>query len=339
MPHLCLYDSTLDDFAYAGSNVNRNLREIEFLRTFKQENQITHMHIDKIQNLLENVKTIGAVNCEFADKNTAYLLSKCKKIESLAFSVSKHPVKSQISLRPYPTLRNLEIHFDSKANVLEAFECIIEENPHLDELVLSFQKEHERFMAEVFDELDAMYTRGIYKRLYLMFDKKSMVAEHINRLTTMQGLFGLSCSYTISIIDDHMADIAKLQNLRFLNINWILDCADEIAKELQQLIELDVSVITIDAILSFVRFSGNLVTFHIEQIRAFEEFKTKFDAVALDAERNKLDYARKLMIYIPEKKFMQLKWSSVNVDSRLVKFKREESMPPKREDDTANDNN
>lgn len=332
--NLRLYDSTIDDFAFAGSNANRKLREIAFDRTFKEENEISHEHIDQIQNLLENVKTVRAVDCDFNDGDTNYLLEKCNKIEDFAFKIPKNLAKDQLHFLKNPTLRNIEVHFHSKANVVEALKIIKEENSNLDELVLLFSKEHNFAMESVFNELNAMYDNGFFKRLYLMFDNKSMVTEHIDRLTTMRGLEGLSCSYTISRSID-MADIAKLQNLKFLNINWLLDNADQIAKELQQLDTLEISVASIDAIVSFVRFCGKLTRFHLEQIRENKELKSKFDALILNRERMKLEYARKLMIYIPEKKFIKLKWASVNMDSMLVEFNREESCIPLKKSNTS----
>lgn len=341
--NLRLYDSNLDDYAFAASNANGKLRAIAFDRTFKDENDISRDHIDKIVNLLENVKTVRAVDCNFSDGNNDYLLEKCKHIEDFAFTAPKKFTKSRFQFRKYPTLRNIEVHFHSKANVMEAIKAIRDENSNLDELVLLFCKEHSSSMEFVFMELDSMFAAGFFKRLFLMFDNKSMVAEHIDRLTKVGGLHGLTCSYTINgtiTMDQcHMADITKLQNLKFLNINWLLGNADEIAKELQQLEELEVSTITVDAITSFVRYSGKLMKFHIEQIRINKEFKMKFDASDLNKERMKLDYARKLVIFIPEDKFIKLKWAKVNMDSLLVEIKREESYIPQKRNQERNDAN
>lgn len=333
---LRLYDSNIRAFAFAGSAANTQLRGIALDRTFKEENDITNKHIDEIKSVLKNVKTVRAVDCAFSDGSAEYLLGNCPSIEDLAFTVSKNHMKNRLHLRKYPTLRNIEIHFHSKANVVKAIKSIREENLHLDELVLMFRKEHSDVMVSVFDELHSMHFDGHFKRLYLMFEKKSMVAEHIDRITTVRGLEGLTCSYTINTcVDNTFADICKLQNIKFLNINWLLGDAVHIAQELQQLLELEVSVISIDAIVSFVRFSSKLGRFHIEQIRANNnQCKINFDAMALNKERIKLVYARKLVIYIPEDKFIKLKWSSVEMNSQLVEIKREESCIPWKRNDT-----
>lgn len=326
---LRLYDSSIDDFKFAGSNINRNLRELQFDRTFKQENDITNNHIDSLMPILQNVKTVSIVDCDFAKGSSEYLIKCCQNIEEFSYAIYKDIKKNQFQFKNYPTIRNIEIHFDSKADVINGINAIKEQNLQLKELVLLFRKEHANFLNDVFRELDSMYEMKFFKRLYLIFPNKSMVSEHINRIASLQGLEGITCSYTVNTsLDNHMTDIAKLQNLKYLNINWLLENADPIAKELQQLIELEISAASIDAIVSFVRYSSNLLKLHIDQIRANKEKGPKFDAFTLNKRRSTLEYAQKLTIYIPEEKFIKLKWASVTMDSSLVEIKREVSCIP-----------
>lgn len=326
---LLLFDSSIADYKFAASNINRNLREIQFDRTFKQENRITKEHIHSIRPILENVKTVSIVNSSFTEGSPEYLLECCKKIENFSFEVGKDPRKNRFQFQKYPTIRNIEMHFHVKANVTEAITALKEQNLQLDELVLLFCKEHANAMETVFNILDAMYEQKCYKHLFVMFEKKSMVSDNINRIASLQGLAGLACSYTINAsLDNHLNDIARLQNIKYLNINWLLENCDQFAKDLQQLIELETSVISMDAIVSFVRYSVMLSRFHIDQIRANKENNSKFDAFTLNKRRSMLEYARKLTIYVPEKRFIKLKWSSVTMNSDLVEIKREESCIP-----------
>lgn len=326
---LRMYDSSIEDFIFAGSNINQNLREIQFDRTFKPENDISKNHIDKLKPILENVKTVSIVDCDFTEGSSEYLIECCKNIEDFSYAINKDVKKNQFQFQKYPTLRNIEIHFNSKANVINGINAIKEQNLQLDELVLLFRKEHTNFLSDVFQELDSMYEMNFFKRLFLIFPNRSMVSKHINRIVSLHGLEGITCSYTVSsILVDHMIDIARFQNLKYLNINWLLENADQIAKELQQLIELEISAASIDAIVSFVRYSSKLSRFHIDQIRASKEKCPKFDAFILNKRRSLLEYAQKLTIYIPEEKFIKLKWASVTTDSSLVEIKREESCIP-----------
>lgn len=60
--------------------------------------------------------------------------------------------------------------------------------------------------------------------------------------------------------------------------------ADLIAKQLDQLVEVKIDVVTIDVIVSFVRHSAKLAHFHIKHIRV----NVKLNVVALNSERAKL---------------------------------------------------
>lgn len=326
-----LYDSSIVDFDFAGSNINPNLRDLAFEKTYKlKENCITKEHIETIKPILHSVKTVSVVECNLVEGCVEYLLDCCTKIEDISFRIGKNMRKNWFQLEKYPTIRNVGINFCAKANVVrDAINTIKEQTVQLDELVLAFYKEHDHLLDFVFKELDAMYERKFFKRLYLGFEKKSMVSEHIDRIAKLQGLIGLSCSYTINTsLDNHIADIAKLQNLKFLNINWLLENADVVAQQLQQLIEIEMKVASIDAIVSFVRYSTMLSRFHIEQVRMNKDKCTKFNAFTLNKRRSMLEYARKLTIYIPEEKFIKLKWAMVAMDSNLVEITREESCIP-----------
>lgn len=327
---LRLYDSAIADFIFAGSNINQNLREIQFDRTFKQENDITKEHINSIKSILQNVETVSAVNCSFIDGCSNYLLDCCQKITDFSYKVDKDIGKNRFQFQKYPTLRNIEIHFHPKANVTEAINAFKEQNLHLDELVLRFCKEHAHLLNVIFNDLDLMYERKFFKRLFLIFEQKAMISQHVTRISLLQGLEGINCSYTINTsIDNHITDIAKLQNIKYLNVNWLLENSDVLAKNLQQLIELETSVVSMDAVVSFVGFSIKLARFHVDKIRAGKmETSAKFDAFTLNKRRSMLEYAHKLTIYIPEKTFIKLKWSSVTMNSGLVEIKRKGSCIP-----------
>lgn len=328
VPELCLYDSSIDEFAFAGSHINRNVREISFEQTFKGENQITKTHIDAIEPILQNVKTVGAFECDLQQGCPEYLLEKCQNLHDFAFKVHKNLRNINLQFKNYSKLRNILVHFDGKTNVIKAIEILKEQHLQLDELVLSFQKEHSISMGKILDELESMQAVAFFKRLYLSFDTKATVTEHIDRLASMAGLEGVLFGYTInSTIDTHIADVAKLQQLKYLNINLLLGNADEIAEKLQELIEVEFSTASIDAIASFVRYSSKLMKLHVDKIR---ENKV-VDVFVFNELRSKLQYARKLDIYIPEKIFIKLKWSSVPMKSDLVEIKREESCIPKAE--------
>lgn len=334
VPELCIYDSSIDEFVFAGSNINRNVREISFDQTFKSDNKLTKAHIDAIEAILENVKTVCVSGRDLESGCVEYLLDKCTNLQDFTFKVHKNLRNINLQFHKYSKLRNIAIVFDEKANAIAAIKLLKEQHLQLNELILILQKEHSISMGRMLDELESMQKSAFFKQLYLSFDTKATLTEHIDRLASMTYLEGVICGYTIDSIksiDNHIDDIAKLQQLKYLNINWVLGNVDGIAENLQELTEVVISTASIDAILSFVRYSSKLKELHVEQIRANKEIRIKFNAYTLNVERSKLLWARKLDIFIPEKTFIKYKWSSVQMKSDLVEIKREQSCIPKKE--------
>lgn len=333
--HLQLSGASLDEFTFAAANVNPNLRELSFNRTNedKKEDHIGKKHIDGIKGILENVKTICGTSSIFEKGCIEYLLMNCKRIDSFGFAARKNTTY-RFEFRKVPTLKTIEIAFEAKAKVIETLKMLQKKRLQLDELVLSFSNEHSDSMNDIFNVLDAMYENGIFKCLYLNFDKKSLIADHINRLAKVKGLVGIVCAYRINNdIDTHLLDLAMLNNIKYLAIHWMFTDSTVIAQQMQELIELKVTETTIEAILPFARYAAKLGYFHIKHIQGNKILKANI----LNVERGKLmgylkgkPLARKLNICIPEKIYIKMKWSSIAMKCDFVEITREESYVPKK---------
>lgn len=327
--HLQLSGASVEDFQLASFQVNKNLRELSFNRTTadKKEDHITKDHINAIKDILQNVKTVCATSCIFEKRSAEYLLDQCKCIEDFGFAILKDS-KENFQFQKIVSLRNLEICFDSKVNVIESMKIINKKDLHLNQLVLAFAQEHNDHLKYIFDELESLHQKGLFRKLYLNFEKKSMLNEHISRLSSMQFLEGIICAYKIDHnMEDHLLDIAKLQDIRYLCINHLLVDADTIAKQLNQLVEVKIDGATIEAITSFVRYSANLIKLFNKHIRG----SPKLNAKTLSKQRASMKYNIKyLIIFIPEEKFLKLKWSLCPMIGDLVEIRREESNIPQK---------
>lgn len=330
--HLQLSGASLDDFAFAAARVNRNLRELSFNRTNedKKEDHIGKEYVDSIKNLLENVKTVCATNCIFEKGGVEYLLTNCKNINDFGFAARKNTTY-RFQFNKVPTLKTLDVAFEAKANVIELLQSLHMKRVQLDELVLSFLSEHSGIMNEVFDLLDAMYANGLFRKLYVNFDTKSLLANHANRLVTVKGLIGIVCAYRINTdIEGHLLNVAMLyDNIKYLAIHWMFADSTIIAQRLTQLIELKFTEATMEAILPFVRYSAQLGHFHIEYVQG----NRMLNATELSSEREPLMgrlEGRHLKIYMPEKIYIKMKWSSIATRGDFVEIQREESYVPKK---------
>lgn len=334
--HLQLSGASLDDFTFAAANVNRNLRDLSFNRTNedKKEDHIGKEHIDSISTILENVKNVYAANCYFEKGAIEYLLMNCKRVDSFGFLARKNTTY-RFEFQKVRTLKTVEIDFEAKAKVIEILQTLRKKRVQLNELVLSFLNEHSDLMNEVFNVLDAMHDRGIFKKLFLKFDKKSLLADNVNRLATVKGLTGIICSYRINNeIASHTLDLALLyNNIKYLAIHWMFADSTIIALQLPELIELNFTETTIEAILPFVRHAAKLAHFHIDHVQG----NRMLNAKTLSREREQLvnelkgePVVKNLKIYIPEKNYIKMKWSSIATKGEFVEIKREESYVPKK---------
>lgn len=323
--HLQLSGASLDDFNAAAAHVNPNIRELSFNRinADKKEDHITKKHIDSIQSALANVKDVCSTNSIFEKGAAEYLLLKCKCIDSYGF-VARKDTTYRFQFNKNPTLKTIDIAFEAKAKVIEILQTLQKKRLRLDDLVLSFLHEHATMMDEIFNLLDGMYDHQIFKKLYLNFEKKSMIADQVNRLTSVKGLIGVICSYRINNeIAGHTLDLAMLYNLKYLGIHWMFADSSIIARQLTELVELNVTETTIEAILPFVRYAANLRHFHIKYIQG----NRMLNASVLSNERSNGTFrlGKKLKIYIPEKIYIKMKWTPIATASEFVEIRREES--------------
>lgn len=308
------------------------MREIEFDRSYKDNNEIGREQIDSIKDLLQNVKVVRAINCDFFDGCGDYLIDCCKNVKSVAIKIHKNLQKNRFHLQRHSNIKNIEINFDRNANVAEAMSMLkmYAGRIFFDELVLIFLREHYIYLSKALSDLNEMYDKQFYKQLYLSFESRTMLSKQTERIATVKGLEGVTCAYTLRCEGDiHLSDIAKLQNIKYLYLNWLLCSADGIAQSLEQLEEAGFSYSSIDAIISFARYSRKLTKLHLDTIRSYHERNIKFNTSILQKERLQLECARKLFIYLPEKKFLNLKWSGAGQTEELIEIKREESYMPK----------
>lgn len=328
--HLQLSGASFEDFTFGAANVNPNLRELSFNRTNedKKEDHIGKKHIDSIQRALMNVKDVCATSCIFEKGAIEYLFMNCKRMESFGFAARKD-ITYRFQFHKVSTLKTIDIAFEAKAKVMEILQTLQTKRVQLDELVLSFLGEHSGLMNDIFNLLDAMFDNGIFMKLYLNFDKKSMIAENVNRLTTVKGLVGVICAYRINNdVASHTIDLAMLYNLKYLAIHWMFTDSTIIAKQLTELVEIKMTEATIEAIVAFVRYAPKLAHFHIKHIKG----NRMLNANILSNERGRGTFliGTKLKIYIPERIYIKMKWSSIATNSDFVEIKREESYVPKK---------
>lgn len=209
---------------------------------------------------------------------------------------------------------------------------------HLDELGLTFANEHSTLMNDVFKLLNAMYEKGVFKKLYLKFERKSLITDNLNLIATANGLVGIICAYKIDDKNyNHMIDLTKhCNNIKYLAIHWMFADSTVIAQQLREVDEMEITETSAEAILSFAQHAPKLEHFRIKHIQGNRMLdvnmlnKQRCELNRIERDNGSAVGAAKLNIYIPEKMYIKMKWSSNLMKCEFVEIKREESYIDKK---------
>lgn len=158
--------------------------------------------------------------------------------------------------------------------------------------------------------INQLYEHGFYRRLHFYINDDDQI-PNIDDLSTIRNLEKLCIR---SFKKDY--SLVPLINVKELVV-W--DGAKNIDLEVLanrciKLERLYFGSHTIDHILPFIRRSAKL-----NKIKAFSKINTNFSIAIsnLNEQREKLDGARKLIIYVPDNIFLATKWNARNGDVNL----------------------
>lgn len=312
--------------------------------------ELKHLHLERvnlngptvmaIRNVLNKIETISLIHCPCEINGGVYenLLQHCTNLEHLKIN----DTVIDCLPRKFPeTLQRLEILGDERFynNELNQFfelnpnvrnlgidgECILanrrslmESNIKLDNLTVKWILNKE----EVFNVLKELHGRGFYQRLHFKFDR----ITPNDQLTTLRGLTTLHVSFdaTLPSIPD-LKELGFNQYLSFLKTQGL-----NVAALPQRFIGIERLIIlraSVDDIMHFIRHSRNLKEIEVKEL----EDDTTLDISALNKEREQLNGAQKMVIYVEEHIYLVAKEKYIGNKLNLIEIQRSYSYKTKQD--------
>lgn len=310
---------------------------------------LNSVKVECLRRLLAKVETVQIRRCSMDNDLHRVLLKFCKNLKQLHVQENIQEVFNRYAnswlLRQYPLLEHFELiptsyemHelnvFLEKNPTIHSFstelECLWENRvdflnstAKLEKLeVKIFQRNIDAsFMQKHCDLLNDLFKCGFYKWLRMCINKVDQRGSDL--LCTLNRLEML-CIRNFS----RCFSLPLLAGLRELVIFDGANCTDMdiLARSLVNLRRLYLANATIDDLLPFIRHSQQLNK--IMALLRLDETKGVLDLAKLNTEREKLNGATKVTVYVTDDIFLATKWTIRNGDLNLslVEIKRAGSI-------------
>lgn len=317
-----------------------NIETCDSLKTIIfDHHSINRSEIKNMQNLLINIESIHLIQCKITRNIFTRLTDHCPKLKHLN-------IMQYNQLRTIPRARNLWMQLVGNqictntiqiASLNEKLESFLETHPRLEHLEVDYHflwtnrdalmesniqidllhlyfDEYFAAIREFVDYLQTLHRRGFYKTLKLSFCHGFKFDKVQNLGKTISALPGFEKLMTV---DNSIIDPSCLTNLKELQCDSS-EKNDTFAKSLPKLERIILQIADYSEILAFVRHSKTLKSIQIGQLLETNDF----DLFELNEEREKLERASKVWIYVSDDDYLTLKWKLKDLNLSIVKITR-----------------
>lgn len=322
------------------------------LKSIRLEGALLENRIECLKEILNRVESVEIIECPNREEFYDFFLQHCHEIKSLSIKRSVNLHNKAIIIgsdnewmrREYSTLEHFELTelYELKGKELETF---FKRNPNIrtfstdssslwenrsfflatavkfDKLAVEFvNKDIDNEVVNVLSELNE---RGFCKQFHVYSTRISEPC--FDRLTSQP----LSNAIELLHIPMHRIDM-PLENIKTLGIsNFYNDVSltrTNFVCKFPNLERIYFSQSSTDAIYPFICGSTKLKAIKIKRLHGGIHFRRGcIDLPALNKEREKLNGAKKVSIFVDEYFVLLAKWSNIPTRCRLVEVKRFES--------------
>lgn len=264
-------------------------------------------YLQPILGKIERIELFCRIIGEFYEE----ILTNCYNLKQLEINIKENMstligTSNDWMLRKYPTLEHLTIQIYGYNNV--------EGNSNIQSLGLdadTFMSNQSIFMSTT----AKLNTLIIYINSIMNTDK---VYELLNQLHDRGFYQQLIFSVKYNLDFSHLT---TFMNLKEIHINSFIEKSDmdSIAKNLLNLERISIKCESLNHISPIIHHSPKLTS-----IRVINLFRIGlgFDLFTLNLEREKLNAARKVSIYLDERSYLTLKWTTKQTNFSLIDLKR-----------------
>lgn len=302
-------------------------------------------YCDYFKDILGVIDSCCIYLCDLDDDFYELLLKHCTNLKRLHLIRSGRTLDTDWLCQTYPTLEYLrmtKVNLSLKNDELKRF---FDENPKVKYLHVDngFLWVHQDSLKKTNIQLDCLvvelyfstrttdsyiellkqlHERGVYKTLHLIIFDWDGSSQLLSQALFIDKLRKLHLEMWTSNI--RLSPLVHLQELYIPMIS--ARRAETLAKNLVCLQRLWLQKASTAVILPIVRHAKRLNTFRLEIIYGKPLLKNKvLDAVTLNKERQQLDGARMVWIFVDEKIYLATKWAWGHLRFNLIDIKRIES--------------
>lgn len=330
-------DGGIEDFHFAGAHCNGAIKEIYFDLFSLNEAKIAC-----IKPILAKVEIILLTDCIIQGDFHENFLKLCPNLKRLSVGCYEG-FQNQWLFQKYPKLEYLKLSGDVsfQCNDLKMF---FHNNPNVQSLAIDgsylLKNRHLFLEAELkwydltcslaFNYADNMnqylivfkelHERGVYQRLQLFLNGREWDETFLQQLAVAPRLVNLCLDYLKDSNIKCAIDLRKLEV--FIPLNVRIDALEILAKNLVNLERIVFRAASFSQILPFIHQSRKLKEVRVCLLTEGMCFNRVLNLLELNNQREKLNGAQKVTIYVEEKVFLATKWAAVKINFHLIEMKR-----------------
>lgn len=306
--------------------------------------KLTQTEVDRMADVLSKVEVLSFYDCTL---NVNELIANCPNLRRLELNEcvtdlnwldGKCPMLEYFKFQPrdMETIEKIPVFLKHNPNICKfattanlfcwAARDFMEnaDDIKLDEFAIRFDYYTTVGFGPFCELLNALYERGVYKRLQMYVWGESL-QEMIDQLAKVNGFTKLF------ICPQRLVTIPTLKSLEELYVNnsaKIID-TENMVNRLINLRRISFERANFNDVMPFVRRAPQLDKIRVDYLNGgirFNQGTNIIDLRALNGERQQLPNARKITLYVQEKIYLATKWAMKETDLELIRLKRIESF-------------
>lgn len=335
--NICI-DDGMENFQFAGAHCNATIRKIYF-----DVACLTNAKIDCIKGILSKVEIIMLSECIVDDDLHEGFLKFCPNLKRLSV-VSYDEFQNQWLSHSYPRLEYLKLagqvtlQFDDIKRffennpkcsnfwidarfLLEHRHSFMEAALRWSDITTSMAPNYAEDMTQFLILLKEFHKVGVYQRLHLFLNGHGWNRSFLDQLASVPALVNLCLEYFENFDVEGLNDLKKLEVYMPMNVTFAE--VEIVATSLVNLERIVFRETSSNEILPFIRHSKKLKEIRLCLLKEGIHFNNGYlNLHKLNEEREKLNGARKVTIYVDEKVFLATKWKTVKSEWAFVEIRR-----------------
>lgn len=334
--------------SHAANNCHQKFKRLWFSNV-----NLTGADIQSLQNKWEFIESVKIDHCvanrEFCE-DFSKLCVNLRRLYVIEFNCRENVLENQGHewlLQRYPKLEHLHWTQNSNQHVIRELKIFFEKNPHIRSFTtnIEFLWVHERIIQKLPIQLDDftiemesefpppnieyvsgnilknLYENGVFKRLHI--NLKCFNQESLDKMVPLEALKGLCLNCNS---DDSLINLPQWMNLIEFNTCEYIDLQnmDYLAtNQFKNLRRATFECILFSDLLEFIRKLVNLTKVKVKCFYDLEYLILNLSA--LNQEREQLDGAKRMVVYLPEHVYLATKWNSKGDAFSLIDIRRASS--------------